>query len=129
MKNILQPGSWPRARGYSHGIATEGIQVFVSGQFGWNARFEFESDDFVVQARLALQNVVSILEEAGGQPHHITRLVWYVVSKSEYLACQKQLGAAYREVMGDHYPTMTAVQVVALMEDRALVEIEATAVI
>ena len=129
MNKVLQPPGWPRARGYSQGIAAQGTQVFVSGQIGWNTSFEFETDEFVAQARAALQNVLTVLAEAGGGPQHITRMVWYVVSRAQYLACQKELGPAYRGIMGDHYPSMTAVQVCALMEDRALLEIEATAVI
>ncbi len=129
MTSLLQPTGWPRARGYSQGVAASGLHVFISGQIGWNEQFEFESDDFVDQSGLALQNILSILTLAGGEPEHVTRLVWYVVSKTEYLGCQKRLGPVYRAVMGDHYPTMTAVQVVALMEDRARVEIEATAIV
>ncbi len=126
---ILQPPGWARPRGYSNGVVMCGRLVFVAGQVGWNARQEFHTDSFVEQARQALQNILSILAEAGGEPQHIARLVWYVTDKAEYLACSRELGAAYTAVMGKHYPTMTAIEVSALMEDRAKVEIEAVAVI
>ena len=126
---ILQPPDWAKPRGYSNGIATSGQIIFISGQIGWDADCMFQSTDFVGQARQALLNIIAILAEAGGKPEHITRLTWYVVDKQEYLDCGKELGAIYREVMGQHYPAMTAVQVTALMEDVARVEIEATAVI
>jgi enamine deaminase RidA (YjgF/YER057c/UK114 family) len=126
---ILQPPDWAEPRGYSNGIAASGQIVFVSGQIGWDAKGKFQSTDFVEQARQALLNIVAILAEAGGKPEHITRLTWYVVDKNEYINCGKALGVVYREVMGKHYPAMTAVQVMALVEDVARVEIEATAVI
>lgn len=126
---ILQPAGWAKPRGYANGIAATGRIVCVGGQVGWNARGEFESGDFVAQARQALANVVTVLAEAGAQPRHIVRMTWYVVDKREYIAGYRALGAVYREVIGDHYPAMTAVQVLALVEDRARVEIEATAVI
>jgi enamine deaminase RidA (YjgF/YER057c/UK114 family) len=126
---ILQPAGWVAPRGYSNGIAAEGTLVFVAGQIGWNARGEIESDDFVTQARQALANVVAVLAEAGAGPAHITRLTWYITDKQAYRAAQRELGRAYREVIGAHYPAMTLVQVSALLEDRALVEIEATAVV
>jgi enamine deaminase RidA (YjgF/YER057c/UK114 family) len=129
MIEILQPPGWPRPRGYSNGIAAQGRQVFVSGMIGWNAQGEFDSDGFVDQARQALLNVVAVLREAGARPEHIVRMTWYVVDKREYLAAGRQLGAAYREVIGEHYPAMTAVEVRALVEDRARVEIEVTAVV
>jgi len=103
--------------------------VFISGQVGWDAQCQFQSDDFVAQARQALENIVAVLAEAAGKPEHITRLTWYVVDKDEYLSNGKALGEVYREVIGKHYPAMTAVQVTALIEDKARVEIEATAVI
>jgi enamine deaminase RidA (YjgF/YER057c/UK114 family) len=106
-----------------------GRLVFISGQIGWDEQCQFHSDDFAQQARQALQNVLAILAESGGGPQHITRLMWYVLDKNEYVASYKALGKVYRELMGDHYPAMTAVQVSALMEDLAKVEIEATAVI
>lgn len=126
---ILQPPPWAKPRGYSNGIVATGRIVFVAGQVGWNASGEFETDDFVGQARQALANIVAVLAEAGGRPEHIARLTWYVVDKDEYLASYRSLGRAYREVLGSHYPAMTAVQVAALIEDAAKVEIEATAVI
>jgi enamine deaminase RidA (YjgF/YER057c/UK114 family) len=129
MIEVLQPPGWPRPRGYSNGVAARGRQVFVSGMIGWNARGEFESDAFADQARQALLNVVEVLREAGAGPQHIVRMTWYVVDRREYLADAKALGAAYREVIGAHYPAMTAVEVSALIEERARVEIEVTAVV
>ncbi|HEY3180905.1 MAG TPA: RidA family protein [Casimicrobiaceae bacterium] len=126
---ILHPPGWKPARGYADGIAARGTLVSISGQIGWNAAQQFESDDFVAQAKTALANVVAILAEAGGRPQHIVRMTWYVVDKREYLAAQPALGIAYRDVMGRHFPAMTAVEVNALMEERAKVEIEATAVV
>lgn len=126
---ILHPPEWARPRGYSNGIAARGTPVFVAGQIGWDANCQFQSDDMVAQTNQALQNIVAVLAQAGAQPHHIVRMTWYVTSKEEYLANGKALGKVYREWMGVHYPVMTAVQVVALMEDRAKVEIEVTAVI
>ncbi|CAH0292067.1 2-iminobutanoate/2-iminopropanoate deaminase [Massilia sp. Bi118] len=126
--DILQPPGWPRPRGYSNGVAASGRQVFVSGMIGWNAEGRFESDDFAMQARQALMNVVAVLREAGAGPEHIVRMTWYVVDKREYLAASSELGAAYREIIGKHYPAMTAVEVRALIEDRARMEIEVTAV-
>lgn len=125
----LQPPEWERPRGYSNGIITQGQLVFIAGQIGWDSQQQFHSDNFVDQARQALQNILHILAEAGGEPHHMTRMVWYVVDKQEYLTCAKPLGQVYRELMGQHYPVMTAIEVSGLMEDRARVEIEATAVI
>jgi enamine deaminase RidA (YjgF/YER057c/UK114 family) len=126
---ILQPAGWALPRGYSNGIAATGRQVFVAGMVGWNAECRFESDDFAAQARQALANVVAVLAAGGAKPEHITRMTWYVTSKREYLAAGKALGAAYREIIGRHYPAMTAVEVSALIEDRAKVEIEVTAVV
>jgi enamine deaminase RidA (YjgF/YER057c/UK114 family) len=126
---ILQPPGWAQPKGYANGIAARGTLVFVGGQVGWNAVQRFESEDFVAQAAQALRNVVAVLAEAGGRPEHIARMTWYVLDKREYLASYRALGAAYREIIGRHYPAMTAVEVTALMEDRARVEIEATAVI
>ena len=127
--NILQPPTWARPRGYSNGIATAGRLVFVAGQVGWNASGAFETSDFVGQARQALANVVAVLAEAGARPEHIARMTWYVTDKNEYLASLEALGRAYREVLGVHYPAMTAIQVAGLVEDGARVEVEATAVI
>ena len=125
----LQPPGWTPPRGYANGIAARGELVFVAGQIGWNAEQRFESDDFVAQAAQALRNVVAVLREAGATPSHVVRMTWYVVDKREYLASLPALGAAYRAVMGAHYPAMTAVEVSALIEPRARVEIEATAVV
>ncbi len=126
---ILQPPDWAKPRGYSNGVSSSGQLVFISGQVGWDANCQFTSGEFVGQARQALQNIVAVLAEANGKPEHIMRLTWYVVDKQEYLECGKALGEAYREIIGNHYPAMTAVQVTALIEDMARVEIEATAVI
>jgi len=126
---ILQPPDWAKPRGYSNGVAASGQIVFISGQIGWDAQCQFQSTDFVEQARQALENIVTVLAEADGKPEHITRLTWYVVDRDEYLQNGKALGEVYREVIGKHYPAMTAVQVTSLMEEQARVEIEATAVI
>ena len=126
---MLHPEGWPRPRGYANGVAAEGKVVCVAGQIGWNARGEFQTDDFAGQVRQALRNIVAVLAEAGASPNHLTRLTWYVTDKHEYRAALKDVGRAYREVIGDHYPAMTLVQVAGLLEDRAKVEIEATAVI
>ncbi|MCX7784338.1 MAG: RidA family protein [Meiothermus sp.] len=126
---ILQPPGWAKPRGYVNGIATRGRLVFMAGMIGWNRQGVFETDDFVGQTRQTLQNILETLAEAGGKPEHLVRLTWFITSKQEYLASLDALGAAYREVMGRHYPTMSVVEVGALMEDRAKVEIEATAVI
>lgn len=128
--DILQPADWKPAKGYSNGIATgAGKMVFLGGQIGWNAEQVFETDDFVGQVRQTLENILAILAEAGGGPEHIVRLTWFVTSKKDYLANLRELGAAYRDVMGRNFPTMSVVQVVALIEDAAKVEIEATAVL
>lgn len=129
MSEILQPAQWMRPRGYSNGIAATGRYVTLAGQIGWNAQQEFAGDDFVSQAAQALRNVVAILAEAGAGPEHLVRLTWYVTDKREYLAAGRELGALYREIVGTHYPAMTLVEVSGLLEDRAKVEIEATAVI
>src|SRR5690242_2273101 len=126
---ILQPPEWARPRGYACGVAAQGRLVFISGQVGWDGQGRFHSTDFVAQTRQALQNVLTVLAEADGRPEHIVRMTWYIVDKQEYLACNKDLGMAYRELMSKHYPTMSVVQVTALMEDLARVEIEATAVV
>ena len=127
--DFLQPPGWVKPRGYSNGVVARGRQVFIGGQIGWDGQCRFASADFVAQARQALANIVSVLAEAGGKPEHVVRLTWYVVDKREYVASYPELGKAYREVMGRHYPAMTAVQVAALVEDAARVEIEAEAVI
>ena len=126
---FLHPKSWAPTKGFSNGVAAEGRQVFVAGQIGWNAKCQFESDDFVDQVRQALLNVRAVLAEAGATPAHITRMTWYLVDKGEYLARGKEIGAVFREVIGVYHAAMSAVQVSALMEDRAKVEIEATAVL
>jgi enamine deaminase RidA (YjgF/YER057c/UK114 family) len=126
---ILHPRHWKPARGYANGVAARGRMVFTGGIIGWNAAQEFESDDFAEQAAMALRGIVEVLAEAGARPEHLVRLTWYVTDKAEYLASLGALGAAYRAILGRHYPAMALVQVVALVEDRAKVEIEATAVI
>jgi enamine deaminase RidA (YjgF/YER057c/UK114 family) len=126
---LLHPRSWKQPKGFANGIAAEGRLVFLAGQVGWNAEQIFESDDFVAQVRQALANIVALVAEAGGKPEHIVRLTWFVLSKQEYLSSLRELGDAYRSVMGRHFPTMTLVQIGALVEDRAKVEIEATAVV
>jgi len=126
---ILHPPGWPRAKGYSNGVAATGRTVCVSGMIGWDAKGQFQTDDFVGQSRQALENIVAVLAEAGARPEHIVRMTWYVLDKREYLGAGPELGAAYRDVIGRHYPAMSAVQVAGLMEDRARVEIEATAII
>ncbi|MGI9026065.1 MAG: RidA family protein [Burkholderiaceae bacterium] len=126
---LLQPQGWAEPRGYSNGTAARGTLISIAGQIGWNAQCAFESDDFAVQTRQALANIVAVLAVAGGRPEHIVRMTWYVTDKREYVSAYPAIGAAYREIIGKHYPAMTAVQVVALIEDRAKVEIEATAVI
>ncbi|WP_163264572.1 RidA family protein [Chelativorans alearense] len=129
MHSVLQPRGWARPKGYANGIAAQGRLVFVSGQIGWNGKGEFESDDLVAQVRQTLLNVAAVLAEADARPEHVTSMTWYFTDKAEYLANLKGIGVVYREVMGWYYPAMTAVQVVALMEDRAKVEIQATAVV
>jgi enamine deaminase RidA (YjgF/YER057c/UK114 family) len=129
MKEILQPAGWAKPKGYANGIAATGRYVAIAGQIGWNERGEFAADDFVSQARQALQNIVAILAEAQGKPEHIVRLTWYVTDKHEYLAAAREIGVFYKEIMAGFYPAMTLVEVAGLLEDRAKVEIEATAVI
>ena len=128
MHKILNPEGWPRPKGYSNGIAATGEQIYVAGQIGWNKEWVFETDDFIGQCRQALQNIVDVLAEAKAGPEHITRMTWYVTDRDEYLKRGVELGAVYREIIGKNYPVMTAVQVVALMENEAQVEIEVTAV-
>lgn len=130
MKQVLQPQDWVAPRGYANGVAATGRQVFVAGQIGWNGQCQFESDDFVAQVRQALLNIKAVLGEAGAGPEHITRMTWYLLDKREYVARGREVGAAYREVLGTEYQiAMTAVQVAGLIEDRAKVEIEVTAVV
>lgn len=126
---FLQPPGWAPAKGYANGVAARGTLVFVGGQIGWNAQQQFETDDFIAQTRQTLQNVVAVLKEAGAGPEHMVRMAWYVIDRVEYNARLKELGAAYREVIGKHFPAMTCVEVAALMEARAKVEIEVTAVL
>ena len=126
---ILHPKHWKPARGYANGVAASGRMVFTGGIIGWNADCEFETDDFVGQVAQALRSIVEVLAEAGAKPEHLVRLTWYVTDKKEYLSNLKGLGAVYKEIIGRHYPAMALVQVVALVEDRAKVEIEATAVL
>lgn len=126
---ILQPSSWTRPRGYSNGVAAQGQIIFVSGMIGWDAACKIVSNDFVGQTRQALKNIVEVLVEAKAKPEHITRMTWYVLDKKEYLAASKEIGAVYREIIGNHYPAMSAVQVAGLIEDKARVEIEVTAVV
>ncbi|HEV7477463.1 MAG TPA: RidA family protein [Burkholderiales bacterium] len=129
MQKILQPPGWARAKGFSNGIACSGNLVFIAGQIGWTGQGKWEAKDFAGQFRQALQNIIDVLKEAKGKPEHIVRLTWYVVDKQEYLNSLKNVGEAYRELMGRHYPTMAVVQVSGLMEDEARLEIEATAVL
>jgi enamine deaminase RidA (YjgF/YER057c/UK114 family) len=126
---ILQPPGWARPKGFSNGISCQGRLVFIGGQIGWSGQGEWIDQSFAGQFRQALKNVLEILAQAGGKPEHLVRLTWYVLDKKEYLASLKELGAAYRELMGRHYPTMAVVQVSGLVEDDARLEIEATAVI
>ena len=126
---FLHPRHWKRAKGYANGVVAEGRTVFVAGQIGWNADQQFESQDFVAQIRQALQNVVAVVQEAGGAQTHIARLTWFITDKEEYISRLAEVGGAYRSVMGKHFPAMTMVEVTGLMEDQAKVEIEASAVL
>ena len=126
---ILQPEGWPRPSGYANGILAEGRLVFVAGQIGWDEQRAFPSDDLADQVRQALMNTVAVLAEAQAGPQHVVRMTWFVTDKHDYLAHLAEVGAAYREVMGRHYPAMTLVEVAALLEDQAKVEIETTAVV
>lgn len=126
---VLLPPGWPRPKGYANGVTVSGRQVYVAGMIGWDAEGVFHSADFGVQARQALENIAAVLREAGAQPEHIVRMTWYVVDKREYLAAARAVGAAYREIIGAYNAAMTAVEVKALIEDRARVEIECTAVV
>lgn len=126
---IVQPEGWPRPRGYANGVVAEGRVLFISGQVAWDEQERFHSDDIVEQVRQALKNTVTMLKAGGARPEHVARMTWYITDKREYMARGKEIGAVYREFMGTHYPAMSMVQVAALMEDRAKVEIESTAVI
>lgn len=127
--SFITPENWAAPKGYANGVLTRDRQLFVGGQIGWNERQEFESSDFIGQMEQALRNVMAIVEAAGGSAQDITRLTWYVTDKAEYLARQKEVGEVYRKVLGRHFPAMTMVVVAALIEDKALIEIEATAVL
>ena len=126
---FLQPPDWPRAKGYSNGIATRGEMVFMAGIIGWDAQEAFETDDFAGQARQIFANIAVLLNEAGAKPEHLVRLTWYIKDRAEYLAAGKALGAAYREFFGNHYPVMAVIVIDGLIETNAKLEIEATAVI
>ena len=128
MKVVL-PEGWPRPKGYANGVVAQGRMLFIAGMIGWDAQGVFHTDDFAGQVRQALQNVADVLREAGGKPENIVRMTWYVTDKREYLAAGKEIGQAFREIIGSYNAAMTAVQVTALIEDRAKVEIEATAII
>ena len=128
-REILEPPGWARPRGYSNGIAAQGRQIFVSGQIGWDAQQKIVSDDFTLQTRQALSNIIDVLACAGAGPQHIVRLTWYVTNRDEYNASAAAIGTIYRELIGRHYPAMSVVVVAALLEPRAKVEIEATAVV
>ena len=129
MHKIIQPDGWKPAKGYANGVLATGQTLYVGGQIGWNADQEFETDDFVGQVEQALKNIVAVVEAAGGRPEHIVRLTWFLIDKSEYVARQRELGAVYRDVLGRHFPAMSLFVISGLLEDRAKVEIEATAVI
>ncbi len=126
---ILQPAGWARPKGYANGVAASGRTIYVAGQIGWDSQQKLVSSDLVAQARQALINIAAVLDVDGAKPEHIVRLTWYVTSRDDYLAAAEPLGAAYREVIGRHFPAMTAVEVSALMEPGAVIEIEATAVV
>ena len=128
MKTLHPPG-WAPAKGYANGIAARGTQIFVGGQIGWNAQQMFESDDFIAQTAQTLKNIVAVLAEAGAGPQHMVRMTWYILDREEYNARLKELGAVYRDVIGKNFPAMSCVQVAGLMEARAKVEIEVTAVL
>ena len=129
MHTALQPSGWVAPKGYANGVAARGTMVFTGGQIGWNAQQQFESDDFIDQTRQTLLNVRAILEAGGAGPEHLVRLTWYVVDRVEYNARLRELGSVYREVLGKNFPAMACVQVAGLMEARAKIEIEATAVV
>jgi enamine deaminase RidA (YjgF/YER057c/UK114 family) len=125
---VLQPKGWKQPRGFSHGVVAEGRQVFVAGQIGWNAEQQL-ADDFAAQVRQALANTAAVLVEAGAKPEHLVRMTWYVTDKRDYIAAGREIGKAYKEIIGANYPAMTLVEVKSLLEDRAKVEIESTAVV
>jgi enamine deaminase RidA (YjgF/YER057c/UK114 family) len=125
----LQPAEWPRPKGYANGMAARGQMIFISGQIGWDSNGRFSSDDLTGQTAQALRNIVRVLKEAQAEPRHLVRLTWYVLSRDAYIREARDIGAAYREILGKHFPAMSVVEVRGLVEQRALVEIEATAVI
>jgi enamine deaminase RidA (YjgF/YER057c/UK114 family) len=129
MNESLLPEGWPRPKGYANGVAASGRQVYIAGQVGWNPAGVWETDDFAAQTRQALENIVAVLRAAKAEPKHIVRMTWYLTSKREYLAAGREIGKAFREIIGFYDIAMTAVEVTALIEDRAKVEIEVTAVI
>ncbi len=129
MMQRLQPPDWAAPKGYANGIAASGMMIFVGGQIGWNAQQQFESDDFIDQCAQTLRNIVAVLEQAAAGPEHMVRMTWYVVDRTEYTARLQELGAVYRSVMGRNFPAMTCVEVSGLMEARAKIEIEVTAVV
>lgn len=129
MMQILQPPGWARPKGFSNGIAAKGQLVFIAGQVGWTPEGKWQATDFAGQFRQALANILEVLAQAGGEPHHLVRLTWYVIDRQEYLDALRDVGKAYRELMGRHFPTMAVVQVGGLVEPEARLEIEATAVI
>ena len=129
MHTVLLPEGWTAPKGYANGIAARGLQIHVGGQIGWNAAQQFESDDFIEQTRLALRNVLAVLQTAHASPEHMVRMTWYITDRNMYQLRLKELGAVYRDIMGRHYPAMTCIVVNGLVEVRALVEIEVTAVI
>ncbi len=129
MHTVLCPEEWAAPKGYANGIAARGLQIYVGGQIGWNSQQQFESDDFIEQTRLALSNVLTVLQCAGAEPQHMVRMTWYITNREMYQSRLKELGAVYREVMGRHFPAMTCIVVNGLVETRALVEIEVTAVL
>ena len=126
---FVQPKNWAPPKGYANGVVAQGRQVFIAGQVGWNGQGKFETDDFVGQVEQALKNIIDVLAEARGEPRHLVRLTWYVTDKTDYLARQREIGEAYRRTIGRHFPAMTLVVVAGLLEPRAKVEIEGTAVI
>ena len=125
----IQPPDWAEPKGYANGVLARGTLLFVGGQIGWNAQQQFESDDFVAQTRQTLQNIASVLQAGAAGPEHMVRMTWYVIDRTEYVASLKEVGGVYREIMGKNFPAMTCVEVSALVEARARIEIEVTAVI
>jgi enamine deaminase RidA (YjgF/YER057c/UK114 family) len=129
MNRLLQPPGWATPKGYANGVAARGTMIFVGGQIGWNAEQQFESDDFIAQTAQALRNIAAVLKEGGAGPEHMVRMTWYVTDRDEYVRRLSELGPVYRAVMGRNFPAMTCVQVAALVETRAKIEIEVTAVV